>query len=77
MSWATVAGLTVLVTVALPVIYFVQEVLRHRRRDALDNLIQEVDDALSKAIDEDPCNLAEHQRLRAELQRLRKRRNTL
>lgn len=77
MSWTVVIGLTVIAAVALPSLYLVREVLTNRRRDKLDAQIKEVDDALCKAIENEPCNLAEHQRLSAELERLRKLRDAL
>lgn len=70
MSWATVAGLVVIFAIVGAFSRLWLEWSKECARREIEERIRKIDAQLVKAIDEQPDNKSEHQRLRLELERL-------
>lgn len=70
MSWATVAGLVVILAMVGAFSRLWLEWSKECARREIEERIRKIDAQLVKAIDEQPDNKSEHQRLRLELERL-------
>ena len=75
MTWSTVAGLAIVAAITATLAKLWTAHCRRRERDATDARINELDDELRRRIDEDPCNIHDHLRIAAELDRLREYRD--
>jgi hypothetical protein len=77
MTMWTVFGLAFVTVITVTLARLWTNLCRRKERESVEAEIKTLDERLTRIIDEDPTNLAEHLRLAAELDRLRAYRDSL